>query len=280
MVNFLKSPTQFVEFANRQVESAYKLVETVPHTKPGVPFAVVLDTMSDKLCLAADVAQACRSLHPGAEWIEAGTEARGAVEQCMAMLNSDHRLYDATMESLEVKDLDAETRRMLDTSRVEFEAGGVQLSDSDRNRVVNLQMHLSGLLNDFLGLIREDDFVAEGVMHKAVFCVIVCPRVCVFTVAEGQAMLQSILQARYDLATALSFRVRPQFLVSSHSLTHTHTSHTPTWLSPSAHSHHPRRRWTLCTIWRHAHRPPPPVCSAAAAALSPATSCKPTVPMH
>jgi len=99
-----------------------------------------LDQISRTVCNVIDAAELCRSAHADPQWREAANQSFAELQDYIATLNADRRLYDALalVEDHFLDDLSEEERRFCFLLKREFELDGIHLPEHEREHVKQL----------------------------------------------------------------------------------------------------------------------------------------------
>jgi len=99
-----------------------------------------LDQISRTVCNVIDAAELCRSAHADPQWRDAANTAFFELQDYIATLNTDQRLYNALamVEDGYFADLSEEERRFCLLLKREFELDGIHLPDQEREGVKQL----------------------------------------------------------------------------------------------------------------------------------------------
>lgn len=115
------------------------LAAAVAPSTPALERLALLDRASQRICNVIDPAEVLRFVHPDARVRAAAEDAIGTVATVIARLNTDRRLYEATLDAQRgAAGLTEEAQRVAESLRIEFEAHGIHLHDEARERVVAL----------------------------------------------------------------------------------------------------------------------------------------------
>lgn len=106
-----------------------------------------LDEISKTVCNVIDAAELCRSAHASLEWRTVANEVFQQLQQYIATLNADQRLYQtlAMVEQQFGSDLNEEEARFCFLLQREFELDGIHLPDDQRAHVQTLHEHVVNL---------------------------------------------------------------------------------------------------------------------------------------
>ena len=99
-----------------------------------------LDQISRTVCNVIDAAELCRSAHADPHWRDAANEAFLELQDYIATLNADQRLYNALalVEAGYYSDLSEEEKRFCFLLKREFELDGIHLPSQEREEIKQL----------------------------------------------------------------------------------------------------------------------------------------------
>jgi intermediate peptidase len=147
----LNTPSDFLRLAKEAIEKSDNLRDGIPAEITSYTQAVEtlyhLDEISKTVCNVIDAAELCRNAHASEEWRRLANETFGRLQQYIATLNADQRLYQA-LSLIERKygdDLTEEESRFCFLLRREFELDGIHLPDAEREQVQQLHEHVVNL---------------------------------------------------------------------------------------------------------------------------------------
>lgn len=121
--------------------------ETIHSKSQAVETLYQLDGISRTVCNVIDAAELCRSAHASAEWRDAANETFQELQQYMATLNGDQKLYQSlvVVDREYASDLTEEESRFCFLLKSEFEVDGIHLPDNERDHVQTLHHHVVNL---------------------------------------------------------------------------------------------------------------------------------------
>ncbi|KAL9254123.1 Mitochondrial intermediate peptidase, mitochondrial-like protein [Drosera capensis] len=145
-LHHLKSAKGFQRFVDDAIERAGELVNYLGTMPSGDEIIRTMDEISDTVCSVVDSAELCRSTHPDREFIDEASKAAVRMSEYLHFLNTNHILYKAVIKAEQEGDkLSAEAKRAASYLRLDFEKGGIHLSDDKSNRVNKLNVDIAGL---------------------------------------------------------------------------------------------------------------------------------------
>ena len=160
-IDGLQQPADFLNLATAAIRECDSLRETLrsrnssgssPSGVTGVRHATetlfLLDSISRCVCNVIDAAELCRNVHSSERWRDSAGEAFRVLAEYISQLNADRSLYEAldgVYKSPVFADLTEEQRRFAAILRAEFERDGIHLPDDERERLVQLHSHVSGI---------------------------------------------------------------------------------------------------------------------------------------
>ena len=140
----LNTPSDFLRLAKEAIEKSDNLRQGIPMEISSHGQAVdtlyQLDEISKTVCNVIDAAELCRNAHASEEWRRLANETFGRLQQYIATLNADQRLYRALVlvEREYGADLTEEESRFCFLLKREFELDGIHLPDAEREKVQQL----------------------------------------------------------------------------------------------------------------------------------------------
>ena len=156
----LQKPADFVKLAGEAVEICnsvrrdldQKLDEPLSADKPYQAHEALyqLDHISKTVCNVIDAAELCRSVHVSKEWRESAERAFAILSSYIGELNADVTLYQTLIKVTSSPEqvqppFTEEEQRFCMLLQAEFERDGIHLPDAERERVQQLQMHVTQL---------------------------------------------------------------------------------------------------------------------------------------
>eukprot|EP00960_Hanusia_phi_P055292 762930-Hanusia_phi.AAC.10 len=151
----LERPQDFPKQAQEAADKIANLRERVISGRAEMAakqMLILMDEISDSLCLVIDAAELCRSVHADSAWKENAMLAYEMLGDVISQLNSDEQLYralDVCVKHRVGADFNEEDKRMAWSLREDFERGGVHLDEAGRQEVIELQARASALLYEF-----------------------------------------------------------------------------------------------------------------------------------
>lgn len=135
------SPASLQPIAAEAVKKCQTIVEHVTSTPRPKDVILLLDELSNALCLVVDAAELCRNVHPDPQYVQAATDTIMDLSSYMQTLNTNKELYSALVTALEEegKQWPEEWSRTAVLLQQDFEQYGIHLSKEDQ-AVVN-QLH-------------------------------------------------------------------------------------------------------------------------------------------
>jgi len=137
----LNYPNDFQRLAKQAIQECDNLRDTIPTSLESQSEArdtlYQLDQISRTVCNVIDAAELCRSAHADPQWRDAANNAFLVLQDYIATLNTDQRLYNALamVEKRFYSDLSEEERRFCFLLKREFELDGIHLPDQERENV-------------------------------------------------------------------------------------------------------------------------------------------------
>eukprot|EP00250_Pteridium_aquilinum_P035483 c9490_g1_i1 orf=69-2117(+) len=153
----LKSASGFQAFAHEAIQKSDDLILRIKDTPPSMETISLFDELSDTICTVVDSAELCRNTHSDMEFVEEASQASMTIYEYLHRLNTNPILYNAIVKVEQSNTLTTEeAKRAAFTHRVEFERGGVHLSDEKLERVQKLNLHVTHLGRKFVDNILKD----------------------------------------------------------------------------------------------------------------------------
>ena len=155
-IKTLKQPSDFLKLASEAIETCNSVRQTLA-SQIDTPITSIhqasetlflLDSISKHVCNVIDAAELCRSVHSNPRWRDSASNAFAILSDYIGQLNADTNLYRAltSITSSHIfHSLSEEQRRFAVLLKAEFERDGIHLPDSERERVRQLQSHLTQL---------------------------------------------------------------------------------------------------------------------------------------
>jgi intermediate peptidase len=132
----------------RQALQSVEMEETVSSSRRATEILHLLDDISKTVCSVIDAAELCRCVHSSPEWRDSAGKAFAILSDYINQLNADTTLYRALTKvttSSVFQDLQEEEQRFATLLQAEFERDGIHLPDEERQRVRELQNHVTTL---------------------------------------------------------------------------------------------------------------------------------------
>mmetsp|Transcript_9576 Transcript_9576/g.23861 ORF Transcript_9576/g.23861 Transcript_9576/m.23861 type:complete len:737 (-) Transcript_9576:6648-8858(-) len=169
-------PSDFSRLTKRAVLECDQLRDSIPSSIDSQNHArdvlYQLDQISRTVCNVIDAAELCRSAHADPHWREAANQSFLELQNYIATLNTDQRLYQALamVEAQYDKDLSEEERRFCFLLKREFELDGIHLPDQEREEVKQLHNTVTTLETLFANNITNSrkQFWVEANLVEAV----------------------------------------------------------------------------------------------------------------
>ena len=173
--NSLRRDIQNAVVQQQQQQQHHQVLDNV-HTARQLLFQ--LDAISRAVCNVIDAAELARHVHTSESWRQTAEQAFEVLSDYMAQLNSDPYLYQAVTLVTDTKKnnssnnknsiwhlLREEEQRFAVLLQAEFERDGIHLPDHDREKVRQIQGHLTELETMFSRnvITCQSDFVVENV---------------------------------------------------------------------------------------------------------------------
>ncbi|XP_007898841.2 mitochondrial intermediate peptidase isoform X1 [Callorhinchus milii] len=153
-VSELSTPAGFQVVQEKALKETEELVEQACVTPPGPQTVKIFDKLSDSLCRVADLADFVKVAHPDPAFRHAAEDTCMTIGTMVEKLNTNIELCTSLKHLLDNKEimdsLDPETRRVAELFMFDFEISGIHLDEEKRKRVVQLNVQLLDLNNDFL----------------------------------------------------------------------------------------------------------------------------------
>lgn len=157
----LHQPSDWDNIARSCITDCLQFADQIRSLKSGKPHAVLqtFDDLSDRLCSVLDVAELCRNVHPNPEFVQAADEAFLRVSNMVQHLNADKALYEPLQQiypdsSTRAKspsvDLSGEDLHLVKSLKHDFERGGIELEQSKKSLLINLQDEINYLSSAFI----------------------------------------------------------------------------------------------------------------------------------
>lgn len=154
----LRQPNDLQRFARMSLSEARGLYQSLKTPLDPRSAVVRLDTLSDTLCRAVDLAAFLRIAHPVRDMADAAQQAHETLFGFMSELNTDKHLYDVVNTAIKSGLLNSEELRVAEILRHDFMKSGIQLNSAKtRENFVNLSTQVSISSQQFLMNIGNDD---------------------------------------------------------------------------------------------------------------------------
>jgi intermediate peptidase len=140
----LHYPNDFQRLTKKAIQESDELRNKIPESiisqNQARETLYQLDQISRAVCNVIDAAELCRSAHADPQWRDAANTAFAQLQDYIATLNTDQRLYNALaiVEKDYYDDLSEEERRFTYLLKREFELDGIHLPDQERENVKQL----------------------------------------------------------------------------------------------------------------------------------------------
>ncbi|KAJ7949611.1 Mitochondrial intermediate peptidase, mitochondrial [Quillaja saponaria] len=146
----LKTPKGFQRFVDDAIERSGELISYISGMPSSSEIVKAMDEISNTVCSVVDSAELCRHTHPEREFVEEANTASMRINDYLHYLNTNHVLYNAVKKAeLEGHVLSEEAKRAANYLRVDFERGGIHLSDEKLDRVNLINIEISRLCREF-----------------------------------------------------------------------------------------------------------------------------------
>jgi intermediate peptidase len=172
----LHYPNDFQRLTKKAIQESDKLRNKIPELiisqNQARETLYQLDQISRAVCNVIDAAELCRSAHADPQWREAANTAFAQLQDYIATLNTDQRLYNALaiVEKDYYDDLSEEERRFTYLLKREFELDGIHLPDQERENVKQLHNTVTTLETLFANNITNShkQFWVDATMVESV----------------------------------------------------------------------------------------------------------------
>lgn len=169
-------PNDFQRMAKQAIQESDSLRDSIPSSIESQSQArdalYQLDQISRTVCNVIDAAELCRSAHADPHWRDAANSAFFELQDYIATLNTDQRLYNALalVEDGYYADLSEEERRFCFLLKREFELDGIHLPDQERQDVKQLHNTVTTLETLFANNITNShkEFSVDADLVEAV----------------------------------------------------------------------------------------------------------------
>ena len=172
----LHYPNDFQRLTKKAIQESDELRNKIPESiisqNQARETLYQLDQISTAVCNVIDAAELCRSAHADPQWREAANTAFAQLQDYIATLNTDQRLYNALaiVEKDYYDDLSEEERRFTYVLKREFEMDGIHLPDQERENVKQLHNTVTTLETLFANNITNShkQFWVDATMVESV----------------------------------------------------------------------------------------------------------------
>lgn len=154
---YLTSPDGFLQFAQRNLDKATKIVHRVLNASTTREYQAIvrdLDRLSDLLCRVLDLSDFVRMTHPDARFQQAAAGAWSMVYQYMNQLNTMTGLNDQLGEALSRPEVTSawseEEKTVAGLLKLDFMKSAVNLPKKSRDRFVDLSSRISDIGSSFV----------------------------------------------------------------------------------------------------------------------------------
>ncbi|KAI0566545.1 Peptidase M3 [Gracilaria domingensis] len=176
----LHRPSDWQHLGNQCIDDCLQLAESIrsQRANPSVAVLQTFDDLSDRLCEVLDVAELCRNVHPEPEFVEAANAAFLNVSSVIQHLNADKSLYDPLNKLYESHvaqnrdgsrkgaNLTGEDLIMVKSLKQDFERGGINLSYSEKMKLIQLQDEVTTASAKFMSAPLERPTTIQLPYHK------------------------------------------------------------------------------------------------------------------
>ncbi|KAG6507924.1 hypothetical protein ZIOFF_033278 [Zingiber officinale] len=129
-LDVLKTAKGFRRFVDEAISRSGELVSYISQLPPSMEVIRAMDEISDTVCSVIDSAELCRNTHPDREYVEEANKASMRINEYLHFLNTNNSLYTAIVKVEHGGALHTEeAQRAAHALRVDFENGGIHLSD-------------------------------------------------------------------------------------------------------------------------------------------------------
>ncbi|XP_074574605.1 mitochondrial intermediate peptidase, mitochondrial-like [Curcuma longa] len=146
----LKTAKGFRRFVDEAISRSGDLVSYISQLPPSMEVIRAMDEISDTVCSVIDSAELCRNTHPDREYVEEANKASMRINEYLHFLNTNNSLYTAIVKVEHGGALHTEeAQRAAHALRVDFENGGIHLSDEKLRRINQLKIEIAKLGKEF-----------------------------------------------------------------------------------------------------------------------------------
>ncbi|GJQ73698.1 hypothetical protein Trydic_g14033 [Trypoxylus dichotomus] len=192
----------------------------------------IFDDLSNSLCKVADLAEFIRLAHSSATYAKAAESACCAISGLVERLNTDIHLYNSlktVVKNGDIVSTDDTDDHVAKLFLFDFEQSGIHLSESDRNKIVQLNDYILQVGQQFVAGTTSPRTIKLNLIPDFVKSVFVCDnenvtvsgllgdsmnpiirelayRIYLQPESRQEQLLQKLLQARNDLAVTCGFQ--------------------------------------------------------------------------
>ncbi|XP_042389883.1 mitochondrial intermediate peptidase, mitochondrial-like [Zingiber officinale] len=149
-LDVLKTAKGFRRFVDEAISRSGELVSYISQLPPSMEVIRAMDEISDTVCSVIDSAELCRNTHPDREYVEEANKASMRINEYLHFLNTNNSLYTAIVKVEHGGALHTEeAQRAAHALRVDFENGGIHLSDEKLRRINKLKIEIAKLGKEF-----------------------------------------------------------------------------------------------------------------------------------
>ncbi|KAL6873710.1 hypothetical protein ACP4OV_013792 [Aristida adscensionis] len=146
----LRTAKGFRRFVDDAIQRSDELVAYVARMPPSPEIVRAMDEISNTVCSVIDSAELCRNTHPDREFVEEADKASMRIYEHLQYLNTNTTLYNAVLKAEgESVPLTEEARRAATALRIDFEKGGIHLSEDKLEHVNQLNLEIAHLGRKF-----------------------------------------------------------------------------------------------------------------------------------
>lgn len=158
----LHQPEDWDRIAKLCVNDCLQIAQKIRSHRHHASVAVLqnFDDLSDRLCSVLDVAELCRNVHPDPDFVQAANSAFLHVSDVIQHLNADRSLYEP-LDNLHYEYLGRGKRRsmgtlsdedavMVTSLKHDFERGGINLGQREKERLIALQNETTSASSEFV----------------------------------------------------------------------------------------------------------------------------------
>lgn len=227
----MTSSDGFLELKEDVLKTSKQLVDKAVAASPTIDVVSVFDDLSNELCKVADLAEFTRLTHPNQDFVQAAENTSFEIGGFVEKLNTNYGLYKALDDSLKVNGghMDSITQKVAELLLFDFEQSGIHLDKKKRELAVGLHQAIlilgarfteaSGAPRKFhvdswpknLSIPYKID--GQHMLADATYCESNdpstrehCHRAYFHQCDDQLFLLESLLHARYQLASLLGFQ--------------------------------------------------------------------------